>query len=207
MAKRKSNQVAEAEVKEEEIIVASENTEAPAQVQEKVSEKITENTVTDENVEAENEPEKNDEEELAKTEIKVETPESKEELVMEAKIIPETLKKAPEYIPSTYVVLTNTSQNRLSLVSGNITIDIEPREIKRNVRREDLKELLKNKVIQNWFDKGILSSNLDAEEKSAHEAVAPTNLTNAVERHENGMNIAASVKKFEPAGTVDISLL
>ena len=199
---KKKKIVAEAETKEE-IIVAS-NVEAPAEVQNTVSEEITENTVTDENVETENEPENKDE---PKTEVQVNVPESKDELVMEAKIIPDTLKKAPEYIPSTYVVLTNTSQNRLSLVSGNIRIDIEPREIKRNVRRDELKELLKNKIIQNWFDKGILSSNLDAEEKSAHEAVAPTNLTNAVERHDNGMNITASVKKFEPAGTVDISLL
>lgn len=192
---KKKKIVAEAETKEE-IIVAS-NVEAPAEVQNTVSEEaetkeeITEKTETKENVEVETEKE----------------PENKDELVMEAKIIPDTLKKAPEYIPSTYVVLTNTSQNRLSLVSGNIRIDIEPREIKRNVRRDELRELLKNKIIQNWFDKGILSSNLDAEEKSAHEAVAPTNLTNAVERHDNGMNIAASVKKFEPAGTVDISLL
>jgi len=140
-------------------------------------------------------------------EVEVNVPESENELVMEASVIPESLKKAPEYIPSTYVILTNTSQNRLSLVGEGVKIDIAPREIKRDVKREDLKVLLKNKVIRNWFDKGILSSNMDAESQSPHEAVAPKNLTSAVERHDNGMNIEASVKKFEPAGTVDINLL
>jgi len=198
MAKRKEKVTAEVEVKEENVVTL-ENTETSAEVQSLESKIVAEETKDELKIDDENE--------LAKTEIKVETPESKEELVMEAKVIPESLKKAPEYIPSTYVVLTNTSQNRLSLVSGEIRIDIEPREIKRNVRRDDLRELLKNKVIQNWFDKGILSSNLDAEEKSAHEAVAPSNLTNAVECHDNGMNITAEVKKFEPAGSVDINLL
>ena len=152
-------------------------------------------------------------EEIVETEtsadVEVKLSDAKDELVMEASIEPKPApkQKAPEYVPSTYVVLTNTSQNRLSLVDGNISITIEPREIKRDVRREDLRQLLRNKVIQNWFDKGILSSNLDATDQSVHEAVAPSNLTNAVERHDNGMNISASVKKFEPAGTVDINLL
>ena len=144
----------------------------------------------------------------APAEVQVSVPEPDKELVMEAEVkLPKSIKKAPEYIPSTYVVLTNTSQNRLSLQAQGIVINLEPREIKRDVRREDLRELLKNKVIQNWFDKGILSSNIDADEKSVHEAVAPDNLTNAVERHDNGMNISASVKKFEAAGSVDINLL
>lgn len=140
--------------------------------------------------------------EKTETSAEVEVAKASNELVMQAKI-----KSAPQYIPSTYVCLTNTSQNRISLVGDGVRIDLEPREIKTDVRREDLKQLLKNKVIQNWFDKGILSSNLEADDTSAHEAVAPKNLTEAVERHDNGMNIEASVKKFESAGTVDINLL
>lgn len=130
--------------------------------------------------------------------------EDKKEEVEETKEEP---KKAPEYVPSTNVVLTNTSQNRLCLTNGNISISIEPREIKRDVRRDDLRELMKNTIIRNWFDKGILSSNIDADDQSVHEAVAPANLTNPVERHDDGMNISASVKKFEKAGTVDINLI
>lgn len=132
-------------------------------------------------------------------EIDVTVPETDNELVMEASV--------KEYIPSTYVILTNTSQNRISLVADDIRIDLEPREIKRDVRRSDLQELLKNKVVKKWFDKGILTSNIDADDTSAHEAVAPSNLTSAVERHDNGMNIEASVKKFVADGTVDINLL
>ena len=133
--------------------------------------------------------------------------EDKKEEVKEPKKEPEKApEKAPEYVPSTYVVLTNTSQNRLSLVEGDVTINIEPREIK-TVRRDDLRTVMRNKVIQNWFDKGILSSNIDAVDQSVHEAVAPENLTNPVERHDDGMNISASVKKFEKAGTVDINLI
>jgi hypothetical protein len=164
--------------------------------------------------------------------IEVNVPEATDELVMEASVETEEIpandqndeivpeedkkeevkepkeepKKAPEYVPSTYVVLTNTSQNRLSLVEGDVTINIEPREIK-TVRRDDLRAVIRNRVIQNWFDKGILSSNIDAVDQSVHEAVAPDNLTNPVERHDDGMNISASVKKFEKAGTVDINLI
>ena len=146
--------------------------------------------------------------------IEVNVPETTDELVMEASVETEEIpandakepEKAPEYVPSTYVVLTNTSQNRLSLVEGDVTINIEPREIK-TVRRDELRTVMRNRVIQNWFDKGILSSNIDAVDQSVHEAVAPDNLTNPVERHDDGMNISASVKKFEKAGTVDINLI
>ena len=160
--------------------------------------------------------------------IEVNVPETTDDLVMEASVETEEIpandqndeivleedkkeeakepEKAPEYVPSTYVVLTNTSQNRLSLVEGDVTINIEPREIK-TVRRDELRTVMRNRVIQNWFDKGILSSNIDAVDQSVHEAVAPDNLTNPVERHDDGMNISASVKKFEKAGTVDINLI
>lgn len=205
MAKRssKAENTAKTSVTKEENIVASEITEASANIQENVDAELKEDIIEkEENTENTEEPEKEN------PEVQVDVPATKKELVMEAKInIPESLKNAPEYIPSTYVVLTNTSQNRLSLRAHGIEINLEPREIKRDVRRDDLRELLKNKIIQNWFDKGVLSSNIDAEEKTVHEAKAPTALTEAVERHDNGMNISASVKKFEAAGSVDINLL
>ena len=61
-------------------------------------------------------------------------------------------------------------------------------------------------MVRRFFDKGILTSTLDADEVSAHDAVLPEELKNPVERHEDGQNVKAEVKKFEKDGTVKIDL-
>lgn len=114
-------------------------------------------------------------------------------------------KKAPVEL-SSEVVVVNTSQNAI-LLSGqeeNERILIEPREIKK-VNRYLLRSLMKNKIVRYWFDKGVLTSNMDANETSANEAKAPEHLTAPVERHD-GANISASVTKFQKEGNVTINL-
>lgn len=135
--------------------------------------------------------------------------ESSEELVMSAKIkttnkeeVKEEVKEV-EYVSST-VTITNTSQNSLCLNLRTKTITIYPRQ-RKEVLREDVKELLENEVVRRWFDKGILTSDLEAEEQSVHEAKAPEELKGPVEKHD-GVNISASVKKFVSDGSVKIEL-
>lgn len=103
-------------------------------------------------------------------------------------------------------VIINTSQNPIYLRgdSKEESIMIAPREIK-TVSKSLLKTLLRNKVVRYWFDKGILTSNYDANETSANEAVAPEHLSQPVERHD-GANISASVTKFTKEGSVSINL-
>ena len=131
-----------------------------------------------------------------KAQVKTSTQEDKE-VVMTAEIS----------FKSEECVLTNASQNTICLSDGEPTrtITVAPREIKK-VPRDLLRELLKNKMVQCFFDKGILSHNMDAEEKTAHSAVVPEELKNPVERHEDGQNVVASVKKFEKEGSVQIDL-
>lgn len=105
---------------------------------------------------------------------------------------------------SSTVVLTNTTFNTLYLTGLGVAITVAPREIK-TVKKDDLKVLLKNQVIRNWFDKGILTSNLDADYQSAHEAEVPEDLKGPVEKHD-GVNISASVKKFVADTPVNINL-
>ena len=147
-----------------------------------------------------NEPVNEDETVKLPSEIRGEAPE---------KVYPETPKEAPaqniQTASSTTVVL-NTSQNAI-LLTGETpeeSVLIAPREIKA-IDRELLRKLLKNKVVRYWFDKGILTSNQDANEVSAHDAVAPEYLKNPVERHD-GANVSASVTKFEKQGSVTINL-
>lgn len=106
---------------------------------------------------------------------------------------------------STTLVL-NTSQNNILLTGGTPeeSVLIAPKELK-SIKRELLRKLLRNKVVRYWFDKGILTSNEDANEVSAHDAVAPEYLKNPVERHD-GANVSASVTKFEKQGSVTINL-
>lgn len=138
------------------------------------------------------------------------TAEKDNELVNEIGINAEIEKKA---VPaaniqkaSDYTVILNTSQNPILLQGDNEgdRILIAPKEIK-SVSRSLLKSLLKNKIVRYWFDKGILSTNQDANEVTAHEAEAPANLSQPVERHD-GANVSASVTKFEKQGTVTINL-
>lgn len=103
-------------------------------------------------------------------------------------------------------VIINTSQNPIYLKgdSKEESILIAPREIK-TVSKSLLKKLLRSKVVRYWFDKGILTSNYDANETTANEAVAPEHLSQPVERHD-GANISASVTKFTKEGSVSINL-
>lgn len=107
---------------------------------------------------------------------------------------------------SDYTVILNTSQNPILLQGENENdkILIAPKEIK-SVKRSLLKELLKNKIVRYWFDKGVLSTNKDANEVAAHDAQVPLNLTQPVERHD-GANVSASVTKFEKQGNITINL-
>ena len=145
--------------------------------------------------------------------VKVNKPteaDSKDELVMSAQIekskaVNKEPKKTEKY--ESTCILTNTSQNTICLNDGERIppITIAPREIK-NVNRDQLRELLKNKMVRRFFDKGILTSTIDGKEVSAHDAVVPETLKNPVERHEDGQNVKAEVKKFEKDGTVNIEL-
>jgi hypothetical protein len=117
---------------------------------------------------------------------------------------PEPIKN--ELTGSDYTVILNTSLNPILLQGENEKdkILIAPKEIK-SISRYLLRELLKSKVVRYWFDKGILTTNQDANETSANEAEAPAHLSEPVERHD-GANISASVTKFEKQGSVTINL-
>lgn len=124
---------------------------------------------------------------------------------------PETVTPEPEPIKnelagSDYTIILNTSLNPILLQGENEEdrILIAPKEIK-SISRYLLRELLKSKVVRYWFDKGILTTNQDANETSANEAEAPAHLSQPVERHD-GANISASVTKFEKQGSVTINL-
>lgn len=151
-------------------------------------------------------------------EVKVPTAEESvenKELVMEANINLTDDKKSEgdkhtpaeedKLVKSTVTVM-NKSQNYICLTaSKNCQLTIAPREIK-TVSKDLLNELLKNKMVQRFFDKGVLSHNLETDSKvvSAHDAVAPSNLTEAVERHEGGNSVVAQVKKFEKEGSITL---
>ena len=117
---------------------------------------------------------------------------------------PEPIKN--ELTGSDYTVILNTSLNPILLQGENEKdkILIAPKEIK-SISRYLLRELLKSKVVRYWFDKGILTTNQDANETSANEAEAPAHLSQPVERHD-GANVSASVTKFEKQGSVTINL-
>jgi len=139
------------------------------------------------------------------------------ELVMKADInLPddkksEDVKPTPAEKDKAYTstaVLMNRSNNFICLFATNeIQLTLEPREI-RKVDKDLLKELLKNPMVRRFFDKGVVSHNADEDAKvvSAHDAVAPGQLSEAVERHEGGNNIVAQVKKFEKDGSFNIDL-
>ena len=151
--------------------------------------------------------------------VEVSVPAKGKELVMEAKISKKGKKaektkkteKEPKEGEKTYsgsmCTITNTSMNTICLCNGNKfeSITVAPREIKR-VEREILRRLLKNEMVQRFFDKGVLTHNLDAGEVSAHDAVVPDELKNPVERHEGGQNVKAEVKTYRKEGTISLDL-
>ena len=122
---------------------------------------------------------------------------------------PEEVEKTPaEEAPvSSETVIINTSYNEILLNTGRpgASIRIAPKEIK-SVSRALLRELLQNKIVRRWFDKGILTSNQDANEADVNEAVAPEHLRAPVERTDSVSTISASVTKFKKDGNVQIKL-
>mgnify|MGYP003309494725 CR=1 FL=1 len=133
------------------------------------------------------------------------------ELVAEASIdatIEKPKKEAPKAKEfSSKVTVLNTSYNEILLNPGKaeLSVRIAPKEIK-TIDRDLYRELMKNQVIRNWFDKGILATKKDADEVSVHEAKVPENLKNPVERTDSVSTVSASVTKFEKDGTVNIQL-
>lgn len=122
------------------------------------------------------------------------------ELVMGAKI-PKDIAYSSE------AVIINQSQNRICLYADERhSIELAPREIK-SVPKDLLREVLKNPMVQRFFDKGVVTHNIkEGKQVSAHEAVAPERLKQAVERHDGGQNVVAEVKKFEREGSFKIDL-
>lgn len=114
--------------------------------------------------------------------------------------------KKAEYVSDTVTIL-NTCYNEIYLNGGKpeLSVRIAPKELK-TIDRGLYRELMKNQVIRNWFDKGILSCNRDANETSAHEAEVPANLRGPVERTDAVSTVSASVTKFKKDGTVKINL-
>lgn len=135
-------------------------------------------------------------------EVKIQTEDEAikdKELVMKANL--------PKEVYSSTITIINRSQNKICLADGpERQITLEAREIKK-VPKDLLKELLKNPMVRRIFDKGVISYNTKDEDfVSAHEAVAPETLSQAVERHEGGSNVVAQVKKFEREGSLNIDL-
>ena len=134
--------------------------------------------------------------------VEIEKPETEEEPKA-----PEATAPAPEAPVSSETVIINTSYNEILLNTGlpGASVRIAPKEIK-SVSRELLRELLKNKIVRRWFDKGILTSNRDANETDANEAETPAYLKAPVERTDSVSTISAKVTKFKKDGNVQIKL-
>lgn len=158
----------------------------------------------------------------AETEIKTPAETLGDELVAEASIeatlendqeeVKEEPKKAPkstksyDYYSDTITIM-NTCYNEIFLNGGKpeLCVRIAPKEVK-SISRSLYRELIKNQVVRNWFDKGIIATSKDANETTAHEAKIPENLKNPVERTDAVSTVSASVTKFEKDGAVQIKL-
>ena len=140
------------------------------------------------------------------TTVNVETQTEKDALKDNELVMKASLPK--DVVVSSEAVIINRSQNRICLYADERhSIDLAPREIK-NVPKDLLMEVLKNPMVQRFFDKGVVTHNIKERDTtvSAHEAVAPEQLKQAVERHEGGQNVVAEVKKFERDGSFNIDL-
>ena len=104
------------------------------------------------------------------------------------------------------VIIVNTSQNPICLSDGkNISVQIAPKEFKR-ISRAAYRELMQQKMVRIWFDKGILTSNGDANETDIHGAEAPEELSQPVTSRDGGNSVSAEVTKFEKAKSIKIEL-
>lgn len=138
--------------------------------------------------------EKTPAEETPAEEPKEEAPEEKPE---------EPKASKADAIATADVIVINTSYNPICLqgpLKGQ-SVQIAPKEMKR-VPRALYRELMKQKIVRAWFDKGVLTSNADANEEDANEAVAPKELSTPVTQ--NGST--AELKKFQKDGTFKIEL-
>lgn len=108
------------------------------------------------------------------------------------------------------VVLTNTTTNPMLLNEGVHKIMIYPKELK-SVDKEVFQALQKNDMIKIWLDKGLIRCNYQADAQEAERKDisvtpddAPAELTNPVEKHEDGRTVSAEVKKKEAAGSITL---
>lgn len=108
------------------------------------------------------------------------------------------------------VVLTNTTTNPMLLNEGVHKIMIYPKELK-SVDKEVFQELKKNDMIKIWLDKGFLKCNYQADAQEEEDRTisvtpdeAPAELTNPVEKHEDGRSVSAEVTKKEAAGSITL---
>lgn len=119
----------------------------------------------------------------------------------------EAPKPAKEDVVATAdVIVINTSLNPICLSDGKrISVQIAPKEFKR-IDRETYRELMQQKMVRIWFDKGILTSNGDAGETEVHGAEAPEELSQPVISRDGGNSVSAEVTKFEKAKSIKIDL-
>lgn len=131
------------------------------------------------------------------------TPEAPKEETKET----EAPKPAKEDVVATAdVIVINTSLNPICLSDGKrISVQIAPKEFKR-IDRETYRELMQQKMVRIWFDKGILTSNGDAGETEVHGAEAPEELSQPVISRDGGNSVSAEVTKFEKAKSIKIDL-
>ena len=119
----------------------------------------------------------------------------------------EAPKPAKEDVVATAdVIVINTSLNPICLSDGKrSSVQIAPKEFKR-IDRETYRELMQQKMVRIWFDKGILTSNGDAGETDVHGAEAPEELSQPVISRDGGNSVSAEVTKFEKAKSIKIDL-
>lgn len=108
------------------------------------------------------------------------------------------------------VILTNTTTNPMLLNEGKNKIMIYPKELK-SVDKEVFQELQKNDMIKIWLDKGLLRCNYQVDAQADEDRTisvtpdnAPAELTNPVEKHEDGRSVSAEVTKKEAAGSITL---
>ena len=131
------------------------------------------------------------------------TPEAPKEETKETEA-PKTAKE--DVVATADVIVINTSLNPICLSDGKrISVQIAPKEFKR-IDRETYRELMQQKMVRIWFDKGILTSNGDAGETEVHGAEAPEELSQPVISRDGGNSVSAEVTKFEKAKSIKIDL-
>lgn len=122
-----------------------------------------------------------------------------------------TNQKSGNIIASTgKVTLTNMTTNPIILNEGVHRIMLAPKVLE-VVDKSVFQELTKNGMVKEWLDKGLLRCNYQADESepeskdiSVSAEDAPTELKDAVEKHEDGRSVSAQVTKQEAAGSITL---